>query len=800
MHAQNSGPLAAILIGDAGVGKTWLADRFAADVGPRGVVLRIDAGATSPAGPFSPLLQMITDYWDALADRGADTTAAELGAAVRRGARAREIRRVFAAMISALTDDAGPVVIVVDRVDNGNHEMLDLLAHCVRRNPERPLFAIAITRDVDSISDFLIATDAVMVPVEPLLATEASELVYTLTGSEDDDLVASITERGQGNPLFLIELAAASATAEADAPAATLGLLITRRIAKLPDDDLQLLRTVALLGPRPNLRFASLAAGLDPDDPTVVSECVDEGLVVLDADSTISFTSPVIPEVTLAATPMPAQRELHNVIANLLILAGGPDHDIARHACAASVPGDELAETAIDITIDAAGTAVETGNCAEALRLVDEALGLAPDAEAEAELLTIAGNASLHLGEITAAMASFERALAIAGSDAAELGLARVLQRSGQLESALAVFERCTGPGADRGRSELLLSLGRVDEAESAAHTAVELARTDGDASVLASALADAALTEAVLMRPGAVDSAEESVRIWRTLGEDSLDWPPLYALGVACESADQFSLSLRALNELRSWTDARGVLDMIPRIARTQTISAFMSGSWGEAEEAIAAALDARRSASSHELGSVRAAAAALAALRGDTTGYESNMSESRSVLRHQSTPFDRALCTWWTGHACLARRKFMEAQKQYLDSLAAFRRIGARDFEIRTLPIVISLLAGTGRISEAQQHAHEYGLAAVDNVRPSTSGDALLIAASMSPEPRPDLYVEAAEAYGAHEQLVAMAFVAVQARSLDPVGFPSELEQACLAAVKGLGPGNVIERALCD
>lgn len=806
-RARSGSGQAVLLVGEAGVGTSHLVETFL-DAHRDDDLFVVDL--TAQHGPDATPMTALARLAETVAGRhdsaAVDASAAALARAVASNDKAREVVRLLDETVQ-LVSMHSLLILVLDDARNASAALLDAVVHVARRSRDRAVLTIVATRpDDDRLDTVLARTDALVVPVDPFDAATAAEFVAALTaGGGHQGLpsatVRDVVERSGGNPRYLIELVAAHAVEGAgeSAPVPTLGLLVLRRIKRLSPRALAVARAAAIARKAPTPRLCALVCGLDPDDVTPVTELTAAEVISVVADQ-ISFPNPAVREVVLASTPQAVLRDLHGAMAELLTLMGEPATAVAPHALAAAIPGDPSAKEVVRLATEAAVTVVDAGSPDAALDLIERAVRLGPSPDGESLLRTVEGEALLHLGRVDEAALTFERAIALGAGEDALLGLARALQRGGELTAALDVFERCSGLGAVRGRAEVLLGLGRVADARDAAATAVAHARRTEEHAALASALADQALVEAVANGPTAVKHAAASVREWRRAGEDALDWPPLFSLGLALETDDRFDECLDTLAELRAWLDVRGLLDQVPRCVRTEVTAGFLGCRWARMEEAIAAAADVRRDEPNHEMGPIWASYAALAAARGEEVGWDHGLARSREALAAQSTPFDRALAAWWRAVGHTLRLELREAHAAGLEAVDGATKLGAANLMARAIPGVAVLSGVLGR-----RHPGDLGRlyedACADTNLASRSAGEVLVAgfASTSTAEGRAVMVDAARHYANSENRLAVVMSVACATLVpghDPV--PEDLAVEAARAASSLDMDCALTRPL--
>lgn len=735
-----------LLVGEAGVGTSHLIRSFLdAHAGDADLVVAELAGYRGHESmPLAPLIRLSASA-AGHASRTVEVAGAALASAVTRRVLTREVVRLADELVQHLSEKE-TLVLLLDDAQVASSVLVETVAHVARRGRDRHLLTLIATRPDDArIADVLARTDALVLPVDPFDHESSMELVRRVAMDSgghhlDDESVAAIADRGRGSPRFLIELTVAhSGLATADgAPVPTLRLLVLRRVERLSERALALLRAAALASTPASPRMCALVAGIDPDDDSALEELRREDMIALDHHDGMVRPDPTVHEVVLASTPRDELRRLHGETARLLTVMGADPMAIAPHALEAARTGDRSAHEVVHLAIEAADAAVKSGNPAAALAFAERATELDPEADDEARLRLAVGEAHLHLGHAEHAAHEFERAVALEPNEDAILGLARSLQRCGELEAALDLFDRCSGLKAVRGRAEVLLGLGRVTEARDAAAAAVATARMTGEAAALASALSDQALAEAVANGPTAVKHAAASVRAWRRAGEDSLDWPPLFSLGVALETDDHFDECLDTMSEMRAWLDSRGLLDQVPRCVRTEVTAGFLGCRWARMEEALAAAIDVRRDEPNHEMGPIWAAYAALAAARGDDRGWDRGLARSDEALSSQSTEFDRALAAWWRTLGHSLRLELREAHMFAQEAVRRASALGAANLVTRATP-GLAMLSGVLGLDPGLDLLDTFRGAAGGATRPSVAAGELLIRAFTPPAMRP-------------------------------------------------------------
>jgi DNA-binding CsgD family transcriptional regulator len=175
-------------------------------------------------------------------------------------------------------------------------------------------------------------------------------------------LVDELVRRGEGNPFFTEELAAAHLAGESIPP--LLSDLLAADIASLDPAGRHVLAALAAVGRETDAEMLSRIVELDePTTESAVRSAIDARLLVIDpASDAYRFRHPLIGEVAYAAALPTERRRLHRSIAN--VLAGEP-----RFALTASDAAGELAFH-LDRAGDEAGAFAALFDAADSAELV----------------------------------------------------------------------------------------------------------------------------------------------------------------------------------------------------------------------------------------------------------------------------------------------------------------------------------------------------------------------------------------------------------------------------------------------
>ena len=238
------------------------------------------------------------------------------------------IHLLFAARrVLELLSEQGPLMIVFEDVHWADDSLLELVDYLVSHVRDHPVAFLALARP-----EFLEARPTwgagmvgqTTLPLEPLTAPEATQVVGVLLAGADASTVAKVVETAEGNPLFLEELVAAvgDEAAGGDLPA-TVRAAIAARIDGLPVDARTALLHASVIG---QSFWRGVLEGIGPlDDVDDALEALEaRGLVRRHAESEVAgdmefaFKHVLIRDVAYATLPRALRRELHAATARVI--------------------------------------------------------------------------------------------------------------------------------------------------------------------------------------------------------------------------------------------------------------------------------------------------------------------------------------------------------------------------------------------------------------------------------------------------------------------------------------------------
>ena len=281
----------ALLVGDAGVGKSRTAAETIAEAQDRGaLVLSIACWNVSEISTFSLLTAALDRAIEALSDDDVLEIFAGIAPRLLRISQALplrlptaaplpplpgylEIQRYRTALIAAIENltRRWPVVLAIDDVHAANEQTVALFSALITLAPAARLLVLATARTPefeDSAASEVIELSSGAIEViklGPLEPPEAATLASTVVGSGVEP--TEIAARSGGNPLFVLELARGGGDITSELRAAS-----AERIARLTSRDRRVLELVALSRMLP-LTERMIAEALAADEREVIAAC-----------------------------------------------------------------------------------------------------------------------------------------------------------------------------------------------------------------------------------------------------------------------------------------------------------------------------------------------------------------------------------------------------------------------------------------------------------------------------------------------------------------------------------------------
>ncbi|MDQ4115618.1 MAG: AAA family ATPase, partial [Actinomycetota bacterium] len=365
----------AVVGGDAGIGKTRLAEELAAYAGGREVrVVWGRAREDDGAPPFWPWVQVLRRCAEGVrAPEEIDRVRAELETASSdphrfglrdelvdaRSARFRLFDRVVRVLREAATDRA--TLVILDDLHRADPPSLALLRFLAPSLPGTHLLVVGTCRTVDVDDDLLtgVLGDAAAehLTLSGLDAADVGRYVDAVAGTPVPDRVArTLHAETDGNPFFVTELVrllvAQGSLADTDPRRPglppTVRLTIRHRLDRLTPGCAAMLETAAVLGREFSVPILERAAGKAPgmfDD--LVDEAARAAVVtsVPDDATRCRFVHALVRETIYESLSAEARCRWHRLAADALALVHGPDGgrhraELVHHRLSALPDGD----------------------------------------------------------------------------------------------------------------------------------------------------------------------------------------------------------------------------------------------------------------------------------------------------------------------------------------------------------------------------------------------------------------------------------------------------------------------------
>jgi class 3 adenylate cyclase/tetratricopeptide (TPR) repeat protein len=455
-------PVLVTIAGEAGIGKSRLADELIAGLDEEVTVLMARARSHAETATFAPLAAVVADLAEIddgdtpdkirkrlrgsvgryvgphEIDRVVDRLGLLFGASERRDETAfvHDVHAGFLALIDGLAS-AQPVVTVVEDVHTLSGSMQDLVERLGARprDGERRSLTLALTRSElleERPSWGSNAINAVLLRMDPLSIDEAFDLARQAGGGLITDAEATeIAKRTGGNPFFIVETTGMLLPESDGRPRRMRGALpptvqavVAARLDALPPRLRTLTRRASVF--RYSFDLEELTS-IDPDATADDLRRLEEAEILVREEGGGTphwrMRHATLRDVAYGSLPKRERVRLHETIADGLIASGHPsfaaEHlELGALAALDLNPRDRrLADRAVDQLIIAGDRARRRMVSRAAVDLYERALALAGPEETwavrEARALGGLGEARYWLGEYVIAIEVLERAVAL---------------------------------------------------------------------------------------------------------------------------------------------------------------------------------------------------------------------------------------------------------------------------------------------------------------------------------------------------------------------------------------------------
>ncbi|MGV9719208.1 BTAD domain-containing putative transcriptional regulator [Nocardia beijingensis] len=328
--AQGEGPRAATLVGEAGSGKSTVLHHIRAalrDAGFRVVLGRCPEDEAAPsAWPWVEMLRVLVGQCDPGDLASALAPLLTDGADPPQEDRAHGrflLHRAVCGYLTAVAADR-PLAILLDDAHRGDAETAALLAAVATRVPALVVIGYRPDEVPPALADALATlatTVRARVRLHGLGLADSGRLVAALTGSTPaDSVVETLHERTGGNPFYLTEFARllqseGEVVAASEVPQGVRDVL-RRRLSRLPETAVALLRLAAVIGREFDLEVLVRAAEVGEDD---VLDAVEAGVLAGLLDEPASgrgrFTHILVRDTLLGDVPRVRRDRWHRRVA-----------------------------------------------------------------------------------------------------------------------------------------------------------------------------------------------------------------------------------------------------------------------------------------------------------------------------------------------------------------------------------------------------------------------------------------------------------------------------------------------------
>lgn len=501
-EAQRGRGAFALVIGEAGIGKTALCQQAAAEATD---MYTVWAGCAEPSPAFGPWRQLIAQL------PGSNRTL--LGAADRRGQ--------FESVVEflRLAASSQPLWLTIDDFHIADAASIALAEFVAAQLRSMPAVLVATTRDEPTAK---LRPHARVIRLGGLPEDSLGKLIAGKAGQEVDAATTrNVLRHTGGNPLFTRELVALlgpdglrgalSGPAPAPVPE-TVRAVLAQRIDRLTAPCREAIAIASVIGEQPPLDLLGSVLPASREDVLVLlEEAVGAQVMRERGPGEFGFAHPLMRATAYSSIGLVRRIRLHQRIAELLPGSGGNNATLAYHYLAAAPGG--TAEPAYRAAMAAAGEATEVLAYEQAAMHFGQALAaVSLDAAAGDRIAALLGlgQAQAAAGDVAPSRVTYLEAAALARKAGEPVRLAQAAlglapgqgfevalfdrEQIALLEEAASTLDRAANPGLAAvvgARLSVALSLsGDSRRRESLSEEAVALARECGDARALAYALA----------------------------------------------------------------------------------------------------------------------------------------------------------------------------------------------------------------------------------------------------------------------------------------------------------------------
>jgi DNA-binding CsgD family transcriptional regulator len=367
-RAQRGTGGVALVQGEAGIGKTRLADALGAAAHERGFRVFWGTGheleQDRPFGAVAEAMALSVHSYDPARRRIGELLLGPEPGSRRQGpglAGAPELRfRLLTAILDLLEEEASkaPTLLVLENLHWADPSTLLTLDHLLATAAETPTVLLGTLRPVPQGSELRGLIErahqegAQLLVLDPLSDAAVDELTMRTVRAAPGPALLKQVARASGNPFFILELLAALseddviqvedgvADVEEKGVPAPLRLTILRRLNFLSEPSLQLLRIAAVLGSSFTLPDLSVVAGQPIDKLFGLLQDAFRSGVLVDQGGRIAFRHDLVREAVYEDLPESVRIGLHLQAGRSLAAARSPPEQVATHLSLGAQVGD----------------------------------------------------------------------------------------------------------------------------------------------------------------------------------------------------------------------------------------------------------------------------------------------------------------------------------------------------------------------------------------------------------------------------------------------------------------------------
>jgi DNA-binding SARP family transcriptional activator/tetratricopeptide (TPR) repeat protein len=690
-----------LVVGEAGIGKTSLAEALARDVeASGGRVLRARCYEAERSLLLQPIVDALTPVVGALPPHRlrdfagnhvqalaglVPAAALALGPAGDTAAPAEATqRRAFEAVLHLLRrlGDEAPVLLLLDDLHNAGSTTAEAVRYLARRGESARLLVVGTVRREEGASALATLAD-VSAEVEPqALSAAAVERLAVSAGLADQ--AAAIARSTRGHPFFVVEVLRGLAAGQESLPG-SLQSAVLDRVARAGEPVERLLRAASVLSAEVDPGTVAALLGITDEDASERCEHALVARLLTVSDRAYEFANDLVREVLYESTPAPTRLAWHRRAADL---AGDNHEAMAGHAMAA---GEE--SRAAQAWLLAAEEALAQGAISDAEALATRAA----DAAEATRSMHVLGRSLLIRGRAREAREAYADALADllataevaheSGDQRLEMTAQRAL--AGDVPIALGLGVRYLDPYIDRG---------------------LLLARSLGDRSMEADLLSRrAVIMSNRLQLSDALDAANAAVAAARSSGDPGAVVAALDGLKTAYSFIGDVRSMRIVLDELEPQLRSTGDLWRLQWSVFESAYPAMAEADWGLAENRMRAALEINRRSGFLAYGNW------FEAHLGWLLRLAGRHDEAVEVGRRAVATRIGGQHPWWRSTACLLLAGTLlevgeraEAADLLAEGLAAAEQDGSDAYVLGCLALLADVSGDPGTLAAADAKLH--------------------------------------------------------------------------------------------